>query len=149
MFRLQNFRRNLILFLCLIMSTTCGFWLGRVLFGPRSVEIDTSRVEFCIEAYKSLRKGDMTVPLQSMLAERGISPREFEKTIDRIIHFRISQSSLEQTQRLLDVVRMGNGIRADRVIEGATTGSDSLLLDAAIITLIQKKPILIREAFGG
>ena len=84
------------------------------------------------------------------LRSNQISPEEFQKVIDRILHYRISQSSLQQAMKLLDAFRAGAEIVPENVVSRSDVGKEaSLTIDVEILTVFRDRPDLIRQAFDG
>ncbi|HOT26723.1 MAG TPA: hypothetical protein PLU72_00955 [Candidatus Ozemobacteraceae bacterium] len=129
-----------------ISLAVAGFFAGMMLFSPRPRTISTMRVEACLEAYISHRHTGDAAKLRSELARLHLKPAEFEKIIDRFIHYRMSKSSLDQAMKLLDAFRSGYRIVPERV-ESPTDASEPFALDAEILTVFRTRPELVKKAF--
>ena len=127
-----------------------GFLLGHWLFVPHPRIISIKRVEICLEAFTEHRKTGNSRMLLEHLRSNQISPEEFQKVIDRILHYRISQSSLQQAMKLLDAFRAGAEIVPENVVSRSDVGKEaSLTIDVEILTVFRDRPDLIRQAFDG
>ncbi|MBP7633742.1 hypothetical protein KBA41_06205 [Candidatus Ozemobacteraceae bacterium] len=129
-----------------IALAVAGFFTGMMLFSPRPRVISTVRVEACLEAYIEHRHSGDAVKLRSEIARLKLKPTEFEKIIDRFIHYRMSKSSLDQAMKLLDAFRSGYRIVPERV-ESPTDSSEPFALDAEILTVFRNRPELVKKAF--
>jgi len=123
-----------------------GFFAGMMLVSPRPRTISTSRVEACLRAYIDHRHTGDATKLRQDLDRLSLKPAEFEKVIDRFIHYRMSKSSLEQAMKLLDAFRSGYRIVAERV-ESPTDSSEPFALDAEVLTVFRERPELVKKAF--
>lgn len=116
------------------------------LFGPRTRTISTVRIEGCLNAYIEHRHTGDASKLRRELDRLSTKPAEFEKIIDRFIHYRMSKSSLDQAMKLLDAFRSGYRIVPERVIS-PTDSSEPFALDAEILTVLRDRPDLVQKAF--
>ncbi len=135
---------NWILAICLAVA---GFLTGMLLFGPRSRTISTTRVEGCLRAYLEHRHSGDAAKLRQELDRLQTKPVEFEKIIDRFIHYRMSKSSLDQAMKLLDAFRSGYRIVPERVITTQTDSEEPFALDAEVLSVFRDNPDLVRKAF--
>ncbi|HEY9070389.1 MAG TPA: hypothetical protein VIV61_09020 [Candidatus Ozemobacteraceae bacterium] len=135
---------NWILALCLAVA---GFFAGMLLFGPRPRTISTARVEGCLLAYLEHRHTGDAAKLRQELDRLHLKPAEFEKVIDRFIHYRMSKSALDQAMKLLDAFQRGYRIVPDRVISTQTDSEEPFALDAEVLTIFRDQPELVRRAF--
>ena len=87
--------------------------------------------------------------LRKNLEEISIAPTKFEKIIDRFIHYRLRQSSLNQAMKLLEAFKSGYNIVASDVVSKSDEENSGFALDAEILTVFKEKPELVQEAFGG
>lgn len=134
-----------------IMAFVCllGFYLG-YRFSTRTVRnVETIRMEACLQLYQEYR----TKPDQEKLAEQldqiGFTPRDFQTVIDRFIYYRTRKSSIDQAMRLLKAFRMGYDIEPAEVIEVSGFASEPFRLDAEILAVFETRPELIKQAFEG
>jgi len=130
-----------------LFLAVAGFVAGMLIFGPRPRMIDTARVEGCLRAYMDHRHTGDAVQLQRELSRLSTKPAEFEKIIDRFIHYRMSKSALDQAMKFLDAFKSGYRIIPDRVISVQTDSSEPFALDAEILTVFREQPELVHRAF--
>lgn len=123
-----------------------GFFTGMMLFSPRPRVISTARVEGCLNAYIEHRHTGDAAKLRQELDRLSTKPAEFERIIDRFIHYRMSKSSLDQAMKLLDAFRGGYRIVPERVIS-PTDSSEPFALDAEVLTVLRDQPALVQKAF--
>ncbi|NLI75260.1 MAG: hypothetical protein GX442_02310 [Candidatus Riflebacteria bacterium] len=132
------------------LAAALGAWWALRLVGPQPRVVDASRVEHCLQAFIAFRKSGDDLRLQEDLRQANIPRAEFEKVIDRFVHYRISKSSLDQAKKLLEVFKEGYNIYPEKVVETTRPASPALSfqLDAEVLTIFTEKPELVREAFG-
>lgn len=125
-----------------------AFWWAWRLVGPQPRAVDSRRVEKCLQAYISFRKTGDHSQLTQELQRVPVLQADFEKVIDRFIHYRMSKSSMDQAMRLLEAFKGGHNIKPDRVFSPSDQASFSFQLDAEVLTVFNDRPDLVREAFG-
>ena len=133
-----------------LLLAICGFFLGLGLVSPKPREIDSDRVEACILSYINYRSTGDHEKLLRELEEISVSPKEFQKIIDRIIHYRHNRSAMEQAMKLLEAFRGGYDIVPYEVVKDKDEdGEEYFKLDAEILNVFKEKPELIQRAFEG
>jgi hypothetical protein len=145
---MEKNRKGLSFFLGLVLALA-GFYTGWRLARPTSRVIDAYRMTACLRAYVDFKKDGDQEKLQQTLRETGFSPRDFERIIDRFIHYRTSRSALQQAEELLEAFRSGHRIEPEGVYWSDSFASEPFSLDAEILSTFQEHPDLVREAFGG
>ena len=135
-------------FFLVLLCAAAGIWTGWRLTHPTPRTIDSTRIESTLQAYIDHRHDGNDQQLQQRLSALSLSPRQFERIIDRFIHYRMRQSSMKQAMVLLDAFKAGYRIAPENAWfpDEATA---SFALDAEILTVIQKRPELVSAAFGG
>jgi hypothetical protein len=134
----------------LLLSLCCfavGMFCARLfLFPPRNV--DSSRIEQCLHLLIEHKKNSDPEQLQQRLTQMKMTPAQFEKIIDRCLHYRTCQSSINQAMRLLEAFRAGYTIAPKEVFSKSDAENYSFALDAEILTVFKEKPELVQLAFG-
>lgn len=123
--------------------------MGILLFTPKPRTVDSTRVEKCLQAFIQHKKTGDAEYLRKNLEEISIAPAKFEKIIDRFLHYRLRQSSLNQAMKLLEAFKSGYNIVANDIVSKSDEDNSSFSLDAEILTVFKDKPELVQEAFGG
>ena len=126
-----------------------SFLIGIFLFSPRPRNVNSTRVEKCLRAFIEHKKTGDAEFLRKNLEEISIAPSKFEKIIDRFLHYRLRQSSLNQAMKLLEAFKSGYNIVASDVVSKSDEENTGFALDAEILTVFKEKPELVQEAFGG
>lgn len=134
--------------LLLGLAMGLGLWAALRWFGPQPRVVDASRAEGCLQAFIEFRRSGDEVRLEQELARLKVSRAEFERIIDRFIHYRISKSALTQAQKLLEAFKDGYNIQPERVFEPVRPATYSFQLDAEVLTVITERPELVSQAFG-
>lgn len=141
---LRKSRFVLLVFACAIAGT----WIGWRLSRPAPRQVDPSRIEAALQAYIDHRRnGDVSL-LQERLTALTFSPQQFERIIDRFIHYRMRQSSMKQAMVLLEAFKAGYRVTPDNAWF-PDIASTSFNMDAEILTVIKDRPELVSQAFGG
>ena len=83
------------------------------------------------------------------LKKISLTPNDFQHIIDKFILYRTQKSSKEQAMKLLKAFRMGFNIEVEKVYSISGMENEPFRLDAEIISVFEKKPELIKEAFEG
>jgi hypothetical protein len=135
--------------LIMIVTAAVGFWLGGILSRPPARDVDTTRMEACLEIYHNYRQHGNQEKLAADLEPHSLSPRDFEEIIDRFIFYRTRKSSMDQAMKLLKAFRMGYDIDAKSVYSISGLASEPFRLDAEILAVFESKPELIKKAFEG
>ncbi len=130
------------------IATGLGVWVALRWVGPQPRVVDASRVEGCLQAFIEFRRSGDENRLHSDLERLKVSRSEFERIIDRFIHYRISKSALDQARKLLEAFKGGYNIQPERVFEPARPATYSFQLDAEVLTVITERPELVSQAFG-
>jgi hypothetical protein len=131
-----------------LASFFLGLVLGKSVLLPRR-NADTRRVEGCLQAYISLQGDQDNERFQQTLQALHVTPAEFQKIIDRFLHYRIRKSAMEQAMKLLQAFQSGYDIAPQSVSSQSDAEETGFELDAEILTVFQEKPELIQRAFGG
>lgn len=132
-----------------ILAATLTLWWAMRLGGLGSRQVDSSRVEKSLAAYITFKKTGDHAKLSKELEQAKVSGAEFEKIIDRFIHYRMSKSSMDQAMKLLAAFKGGYNIYPDKVYSPSGQASFSFQLDAEVLTVFNEKPDLVTLAFGG
>ncbi|MBI3039419.1 hypothetical protein HYY75_10295 [bacterium] len=120
-----------------------AYWLG-----CRFVKLEPQRIEGCLLEYIKFRKSKNQDILQQNLEKLGVSKNQFEQIIDRFIYYRMSQSSLDQAKKLLKMFEDRFRFVPTGTIFTAETPSYSFRMDAEVVSVMQTRPELVKEAFG-
>jgi len=132
----------------LAVSFCLGMLLARVYLESKRVVVDTSRVEHCLRCYIDYRQHQQTDRLKTEIEARGLTMREFEHIIDRLLYYRTNQSSLRHARELLNAYKAGARITANNVLSRSDVATDTVQVDAECIQTIFEQPELVRLAFG-
>lgn len=135
--------------LIVVFTATVGFWLGGVFTRPPARDVDSSRMESCLEIYHNYREHEDQKRLETDLNKLSLSPRDFQEIIDRFIFYRTRKSSMNQAMKLLQAFKMGYDVEAITVYEISGFASEPFRLDAEILAVFESKPELIKKAFEG
>jgi len=135
-------------FFLALLCASAGIWTGWRMTHPAPRAVDSTRIESTLQAYIDHRRDGNDEQLKQRLTALSLSPSQFERIIDRFIHYRMRQSSMKQAMALLDAFKAGYRITPENVwFPGEATAS--FVMDAEILTVIQKRPELVSAAFGG
>ena len=140
--------KKLLKFLTILFLIAFGFYLGLELAQLRR-PVDSSRMEECLRLYKKYRSDTDQEKLAEGLSKISLTPNDFQHIIDRFILYRTQKSSMDQAMRLLKAFRMGYNIEVEKVYSISGMASEPFRLDAEILTVFEKKPQLIKDAFEG
>ena len=135
-------------FLIFIICASAGLWLGWQFSRPQPRNVDPTRIESTLQAYIDHRRDGSIDRLQERLSALSLTPRQFERIIDRFIHYRMRQSSIKQAMVLLEAFKAGYRVTPDNAWFPGEA-STSFAMDAEILTVIQQRPELVQAAFGG
>ncbi|MBF0543468.1 MAG: hypothetical protein HQM08_03490 [Candidatus Riflebacteria bacterium] len=135
-------RLNLLIY---FLAFLCGLY---AFLHSSTRKIDLSRVESCLTAYSDFQKKHDSNLLEKRLNENGVDKKSFEKIIDRIIYYRLRQSSMQQALELLNAFKAGKRIVPENC-DLAEFPKDFFQLDAEVLELIQSKPDLVKKVFEG
>jgi len=137
------------LFFFLLVLAISGFWLGHKLAAPSPRNLETFRVESCLDLYARYRKDQDQTALVEDLKKIDLNPRDFQEIIDRFIYYRSRKSSLDQAMKLLNAFRSGYNIDTVSVYSISGYASEPFRLDAEILAVFESRPELINRAFEG
>ncbi|MBQ2591928.1 MAG: hypothetical protein II567_01430 [Candidatus Riflebacteria bacterium] len=138
-----------ILFFCLFVAlTVLGAYIGFQLAQLRR-PVDSSRMEKCLALYKSYRADTDQDKLAKELSKISLTPNDFQHIIDKFILYRTQKSSMNQAMKLLKAFRMGFDIEVEKVYSISGMENEPFRLDAEILTVFEKKPELVKDAFEG
>ena len=110
--------------------------------------VDSRRVEGCLVAYHEYQQNQDQKLLAERLQKLETTPQEFQRIIDRFIHYRLSKSSMDQAMRFLKAFEDGYKIRPVGVVEKEPKVALPYDVEAEIIAVFREKPHLVRQAFG-
>ncbi|MBF0405871.1 MAG: hypothetical protein HQM10_00850 [Candidatus Riflebacteria bacterium] len=132
-------------YLSLVVSCLLSAIIAFVLYSPEK-QIDVSRVERCLLAYSEYQSSGDQKLLQKSLDTIPIDMKSFEKVIDRVLYYRLRQSSMDQAFALLEAFKSGRPIIPDGC-ELTDLPKDYFQLDAEVLELFQKKPDFVKSVF--
>lgn len=135
--------------LIFVFTAAIGFWLGGILTRRPVRDVDSSRMESCLEIYHDYREHKDQKKLALDLDKLSLSPRDFQEIIDRFIFYRTRKSSMGQAMKLLNAFKMGYDVEAVTIYEISGLASEPFRLDAEILAVFESKPELIKKAFEG
>ena len=141
--------RKFFLFLLLLGVALVGFRLGMRFVMPAPRQIETSRMEKCLQFYRDYRQNNDQERLALDLGKIGLTPKHFQEIIDRFIYYRSRKSSMDQAMQLLRAFRDGYNIEVTGVVSISGLASEPFRLDAEILAVFEGRPELIQEAFEG
>lgn len=136
-------------FVVIMIFLVSGIFSGYYFTRPKLRSVDSTRVENCLHVFIEHRKSGDEVRLRKSLDDMKVAPKEFEGIIDRFIHYRMCNSSMNQAFKLLEAFKGGYNITPEKVFSSNADASFSFRLDAEILKVFQEKPELVNEAFGG
>ncbi len=138
-----------LLFFCLFVALTIlGAYIGFQLAQYRR-PVDSSRMEKCLLLYKNYRADTDQDKLAKELSKISLTPNDFQHIIDKFILYRTQKSSMNQAMKLLKAFRMGFDIEVEKVYSISGMENEPFRLDAEILTVFEKKPELVKDAFEG
>ena len=138
-----------LLFFCLFVALTIlGAYIGFQLAQCRR-PVDSSRMEKCLLLYKNYRSDTDQDKLAKELSKISLTPNDFQHIIDKFILYRTQKSSMNQAMKLLKAFRMGFDIEVEKVYSISGMENEPFRLDAEILTVFEKKPELVKDAFEG
>ncbi len=134
-----------------ILLILAGFWLGSIGFSIEKRNVEFSNMEKCLAFYKDFRANNDQGKLHENLSKIGLTPKDFQIIIDRFIYYRTRKSSMKQAMNLLQAFRMGYDIKPEKIVSISTSSPASapFSLDAEILSVFEKKPDLVKDAFEG
>jgi hypothetical protein len=135
--------------LVIVSIAMAGFWLGGVLSRPPARTVDSSRMESCLEIYRSYREHGDQNRLAADLEPLSLKPKDFQEIIDRFIYYRTRKSSMDQAMQLLKAFKMGYDVDSASIYEISGLASEPFRLDAEILAVFESRPELIKKAFEG
>ncbi len=106
-------------------------------------------MEECLRLYKNYRADTDQEKLALSLSKISLTPKDFQEIIDRFILYRTQKSSLKQGMRLLKAFRMGIDIEVEKVYSISGMENEPFRLDAEILSVFEKNPQLVKDAFEG
>ncbi|MBF0502527.1 MAG: hypothetical protein HQM09_20485 [Candidatus Riflebacteria bacterium] len=140
--------RNRLMFMLLtLLCALSGLFIGWKTGRPIPRTVNPARVEGVLSAYIDHRKNSDDVILRRRLDELKVTPADFTRIIDRFIHYRMRQSSMQQAMTLLEAFRSGYHIEASGIFSKEAEG-EVFALDAEVLTVFQQNPGLVQKAFG-
>ncbi len=141
--------KQLLTYFAFILIAFAGFVVGRIVVAPQQRDVETFRMEKCLQIYREYRKDENQKRLAENLAEISLTPKDFQEIIDRFIYYRSRKSGLAQAMDLLKAFRAGYDIKTAEVVSISGLGSEPFRLDAEILAVFENQPDLIKQAFEG
>jgi hypothetical protein len=145
----MNALKKIFIAATMVLLALAGFWLGARFVLPAPRQVETSRMEQCLNLYYGYRQNNDQQQLASALQQIDLTPKDFQEIIDRFIYYRSQKSSMNQAMRLLKAFRAGYNIEAARVVSVSGFASEPFRLDAEILAVFEGQPELIKKAFEG
>ena len=140
--------KKLLVFLSIPILVAFGFYIGLELAQLRR-PVDSTRMEECLRLYKQYRADTDQEKLAIGLSKISLTPNDFQHIIDKFILYRTQKSSMGQAMRLLKAFRMGYNIEVEKVYSISGMENEPFRLDAEILSVFEKNPQLIKDAFEG
>lgn len=126
-----------------------GFTGGLLVFKPSGRQVDFTCAEKCLRIFIQHKKSQDYDWLKQQLTKDHVEPEKFQKIVDRFLHYRLRQSSLNQAMELLEAFKAGAKMGPAEVVSRSDENQTSFALDAEILSVFKEKPELVKEAFGG
>ena len=131
-----------------LLLTILGINLGFELAQLRR-PVSSSRMEECLRLYKNYRADTDQDKLAQGLRKISLTPQDFQHIIDRFILYRTQKSAMAQSMKLLKAFRMGFDIEVEKVYSISGMENEPFRLDAEILSVFEKNPQLVKDAFEG
>lgn len=141
--------KQLLTYFAFVLIALAGFAVGRIVVAPQQRNVETARMEKCLQIYREYRKDENQKRLAADLAEISLTPKDFQEIIDRFIYYRSRKSGLNQAMELLKAFRAGYDIKTAEVVSISGLGSEPFRLDAEVLAVFENQPDLIKQAFEG